>query len=89
MVTAEETMIQAIIMDRSQARGAADRCPHGTLGAIADGDIGAIDTLRGNLSRDLGEGSEDGGPKVESGSTDSVDGPAIPELPPEANEPTA
>ena len=82
-------MIQAIITDRSQARGAADRWLHGTLGAIADGDIAAIDAFRGSLSRDLGEGSEDGSQKVESGSPDIVDGSTISELTPEANEPSA
>lgn len=81
-------MIQAIITDRSQARGAADMWLHGTLGAIANGDIAAIDTLRGNLARDLGEGSENGSPEVESGSTDIIDGPAISELTPKANEQT-
>ena len=81
-------MIQAIITDRSQARGAADRWLHGTLGAIADGDIAAIDAFRGNLSRDLGEGTEDGSTEVESGSTNPVDGSAIPELSPEADKPS-
>ena len=89
MVTAEETMIQAIIMDRSQARGAADRWLHGTLGAIVNGDIAAIDAIRGDLARDLGEGTEDGSQEVEPGGTDNADGSTIPELTPEANEQTA
>ena len=87
-MTTEEEMIEAIIADRSQARGAADKWLHGTLGAIANGDIAAIDTLRGSLSRDLGESREDVAQEVEPGGTYTANGATIPELTSKADEQT-